>query len=77
MIAADATGRPVSCPQQSEISALGAAILARALDEGGSLEQLCSKMTGVSREIQPGESAGHYAQQFRDYVESIHRFKEG
>ncbi len=71
-IVADITGRAVTCPRETEISALGAAILARAMLEPHTpLEQLYQQMAGPTREIQASVSVQTYAPLFEQYVESV------
>lgn len=71
-IVADVTRRTVVCPRQSEISAFGAAVLARALAEPGvSLEPLCREMVGPVRAIVPGAAAEAYAPIAREYIREL------
>ncbi|UCD28767.1 MAG: hypothetical protein JSV03_17095 [Planctomycetota bacterium] len=71
-IAADVAARPVICPQQSEISAFGAAILARAmLENNASLQELFRSMCGPAREIKPGPAASIYSSMVQEYIEAI------
>jgi len=71
-VVADITGYAVICPQETEISALGAAILARAmLEPRTSLENLYQQMAGPTRRIQASASAQTYAPLLAQYVESV------
>jgi sugar (pentulose or hexulose) kinase len=71
-IVADITGRPVTCPDQAEISAFGAAILARAmLEPDMPLKELFNSMAGTSRQIRPSESASVYPSWVQAYIETV------
>jgi len=73
-IVADITGREVICPSQPEISAFGAAILAKGLTEPGkSLADLYRSMVSQARDIKPGPTLKYYAQQFDQYIKSVNQ----
>jgi len=73
-IVADVTGRPVACPAQPEISAFGAAILARAmLEPDAPLEQLADTMSPPTRVLEPGPNAPAYTPLLTKYVDSVSR----
>jgi len=68
-IVADVTGRLVRLPEQSDISAFGAGMLARAMLEPGlSFEQLVASMSGETRQVLPGPASKEYARMLREYV---------
>jgi sugar (pentulose or hexulose) kinase len=71
-IVADVTNRPVTCPDQAEISAFGAAILARAmLEPEMSLEDLYNIMAGTTRQIHPSKLSSEYASCLQEYIEMV------
>ncbi|HSW44323.1 MAG TPA: FGGY-family carbohydrate kinase [Phycisphaerae bacterium] len=72
-IVADVTGRPVVCPAQPEISAFGAAVLARAMLEPDTpLEQLAEAMSPPTRVLEPGPAAAAaYQPLLREYVQRV------
>ena len=71
-IVADVAGRPVTLPAEPEISAFGAAILARAMQEQEtSLEELHRSMAGETRRIEPGPAAASYAKMLGEYVAAL------
>ncbi len=71
-IVADVTGRPVTCPEETEISAFGASILARAMvDRGADLAALCATMVGRTREIQPADGTTSYEALAREYAAAV------
>jgi len=71
-IVADVTGRPVTCPAETEISAFGAAILARAMMERtASMADLCREMLGDAREIQPSDATTSYAKMVQEYIAAV------
>jgi len=73
-IVADVTGCRIACPGQAEVSAFGAAILARSmLEPDQPLEALFHSMAGPAREIEPGPAAPDYAQGLAQYVEAVDR----
>ena len=73
-IIADATGLPLACTTESEMSALGAAILARGLVEPGvALADLARAMAPPVRAVAPGPDAELYRRLFDDYVASLPR----
>lgn len=76
-IVADVTGRPVTCPEQTEISAFGAAILARAIHEpDASLETLAEQMLGPARRVSPGTESATYTTLRDTYNHLIERHTE-
>ena len=73
-LVADVTARPVTLPSQPEISAFGAAILARAmLEEDSPLEELYRSMAAPTRQVVPDAASRPYAGMLREYVESLSR----
>ncbi len=73
-IVADVTARPVTLPAQPEISAFGAAVLARAmLEEGAALAELYRSMAAPTREVRPGPAADQYAEMLARYVIALPR----
>lgn len=71
-IVADVTGRPVACPTETEISAFGAAILARSIaDRRATIADLCRQMIGGIREVQPSDDSVAYETLVRDYAAAI------
>jgi len=71
-IVADVTHRPVTCPQETEISAFGAAIIARAMiEKNTTIEKLFESMAGNKREIKPGKNAGDYAPMVKEYIQAV------
>jgi len=73
-IVADVTHRPVVCPKQPEISAFGAAILARAmLEPDAPLEHLADTMSPPMRVLEPGPNAPAYKPLLPEYVDRVSR----
>jgi sugar (pentulose or hexulose) kinase len=71
-LVADITGRSVVCPEQQEISAFGAAILARGMAApDASLESLYHEMAGPVREHTPGPEAPAYATRVTAYAAAV------
>ena len=71
-IVADVVARPVMLPAQPEISAFGAAVLARAMLEGDTpIEELYRQMAGPTAQVRPGPAATEYAPMLREYVASL------
>ncbi|HRU06338.1 MAG TPA: FGGY-family carbohydrate kinase [Candidatus Brocadiia bacterium] len=71
-IVAGVTGAPVSPCVEPDASALGAAILARALARPGeSLAGLAARMTGAREAIEPGPERAIYARLLEEYVGSL------
>lgn len=71
-IVADVTGRPVRCLEESEISAFGAAILARAMVEpDAGLAELYKEMAGGYREVVPGPQAEIYGPLAKQYIKEV------
>ena len=71
-IIADATGLPLACTTESEMSALGAAVLARGLVEpDAALADLARAMAPPVRAVGPGPNAELYRRLFGDYVASL------
>ena len=68
-IVADATGLPVVCITEGEVSALGGAVLARALvDESRALAELSEAMKPDERLFEPGPDRELYRGVFEDYL---------
>ena len=77
-IVADVTGCPLVCPEQSETSATGAAILARAMVESdASLAALSRSMTSETRLIEPAAAAGGYVERREQYAAAVGRHAQG
>lgn len=73
-IVADAAGMPVAALAETGISALGAAMIARALAEPeAELAQIASDMTPEARELRPGPNADIYRKLFDEYVAHVSR----
>lgn len=71
-IVADVVARPVTLPAQPEISAFGAAVLARAMLEADTpIEELYRQMAGPTAQVRPGPAAAQYAPMLREYVASL------
>ena len=71
-IVADVAARPVTLPAQAEISAFGAAVLARAvLEEDAPMEELYRQMAGPTRQVRPGPAAPAYATMLQEYVRDL------
>lgn len=71
-IIADVTDLPVACLVESEMSALGAAIIARSLVERQTnLLSLAEQMTHPSQTFQPGTNAPHYREILDEYLASL------
>jgi xylulokinase len=71
-IVADVTGRPVLCPRESEISAFGSAVLARALVEpAATIDRLHHEMAGSVRTVEPGPAAASYRDPVQRYIKDL------
>ncbi|MFO7956969.1 MAG: FGGY-family carbohydrate kinase [Candidatus Brocadiia bacterium] len=71
-IVADAVGLPVACIAEGEVSALGGAVLARALvDDSRELAALSETMRPEERLLNPGPPRGLYGELFREYRASL------
>jgi xylulokinase len=71
-IIADVTGLPVVCSRESEMSALGAAMLARGLVEPTrGLAEISRAMAPPVRTFRPGPHAALYRRQLKEYVSSL------
>jgi xylulokinase len=71
-IVSDTTGLPVACTAEPDMSALGAAVLARALTEPGQdLAALSEAMSPAVRTFEPSADAVTYAQLLEEYLESL------
>ena len=71
-IVADVTGLAVEVTTQTDSSARGAALLARAmLEPGRSLMQLSTDLAPPARRVQPGPHAGTYQSMLREYLASL------
>jgi xylulokinase len=69
-IIADVTGRPVAAVTEPAVSALGAAVLARALVEPGQeLRELAEKLASASRRFSPGPDAPAYQRLLGQFLE--------
>ena len=68
-IVADVTEQPVSCVTEPAVSALGAAVIGRALVEQDlELGELAEKLTPSSRTVSPGENVSEYGRLLREYL---------
>jgi xylulokinase len=77
-IVADVTALPVACTAEPDMSALGAAILARALTEPGQdLASLSEAMSPAVRTFEPSADRVVYAQLLEDYVKSLEEPEDG
>ncbi len=71
-IVADVAGVPVHCPNEPDLSALGAAMLARGLTEPGQdSKAIAAAMTPSARSFAPGSDAPLYADLFARYLRSL------
>ena len=71
-IVSDVSGVPVACATESEMSALGAAMIARGLIESDAdLARLSQEMTPPVRAFEPGPNVDLYRQLFDEYVASL------
>lgn len=71
-VLADCTKVPVTCLSEPDASALGGAMIARAMTETGSdLVRISDEMTPEIRTVEPGEDTETYEQMFREYVRSL------
>jgi len=71
-IVAGATGLPLACITEGEVSALGAAVLARALvDDSQELAALSETMKPEERLFSPGPDKDLYRDMFREYLASL------
>lgn len=71
-IIADVTQRPVACVNAFDVSALGAAVLARGLlDSTVPLKRLAENMACLSQPILPGKNADVYGKILERYLESF------
>jgi xylulokinase len=69
-IIADVTRRPVACVTEPAVSALGAAVVARALaDPGEPLAALATRLAPLCRTVEPGGDAAVYQQLLERYLE--------
>ena len=69
-IIADVTGRPVASVTEPAVSAFGAAVIGRAMVEGGAgLACLAEQLALVSREVSPGEDHTAYRNLLERYLE--------
>jgi len=71
-IIADVTNLPVACLCESDVSALGAAMVARGLvDRSKDLAALSDEMRPSARDFQPGANASWYERLFDEYMDSL------
>jgi erythritol kinase len=71
-IVADTTGLPLACAARSEMSALGAAVIARALLEpGADPAALAEQMAAPFRVVGPSEHATLYQEILREYLAAL------
>ena len=71
-IISDVTGLPVSCTTETEMSALGAAVLARGLVEtSADLAALAESMKPAVRVFEPGPHGEFYGQMLDEYIASL------
>ena len=72
-ILANVTGKPVTCLRRSAISAVGAAVLARAMIEGQTrLADLAVRLAPAGRTVLPDENATIYRRLLERYLEAFH-----
>ena len=68
-IVADVTEQPVSCVSVSAVSALGAAVIGRALVESDvELGELAQRLAPASRTVSPGENVTEYDSLLEEYL---------
>jgi xylulokinase len=68
-ILADVTNRPVTCLSQPDVSAFGAATIARGLVEpDADLRELASAVAPTQRTVSPGENVELYCDLFTEYL---------
>ena len=71
-IVADVTGLPLVCAAESEMSAFGAAVIARGLAEpGAGLAAISEQVRPPSRDVTPGPDAAFYKQLLADYLAEL------
>ncbi|NLS91077.1 MAG: hypothetical protein GXX96_02710 [Planctomycetaceae bacterium] len=71
-ILADVTSRPVTCLSQPEMSAFGAATIARGLVEpDADLRELASAVAPAHRTVTPGANADVYRRVFTEYLAAL------
>ena len=71
-IVADTTGCTVICPREPEISAFGAAVLARAmLEPGRSIPELHAAMAGPRTQVPPGPASPVYRDAAEAYARAV------
>lgn len=70
-IIADVARLPVACTRHSEMSALGAAVIARGLVDAASLRELSEAMTPAVRVVSPGPGAALYGRLLQEHVDSL------
>ena len=73
---ADATGRPLFCATETEMSAFGAALLAQALTEPDTpLASIAERAAPEGRQVVPGTNASFYTGLFDEYLEALRRLR--
>ena len=73
-IVADLTGHPVSRVTEPSVSALGAAVIGRALvEQDVELRELAEKLTPSSGTVSPGENGPEYGRLLEEYLEPFGR----
>ena len=73
-ILADVTNRPVTCLSQPDMSAFGAATIARGLVEPDvALRDLASVIAPAQRTVSPGTEVGLYRDLFGEYLAAFGR----
>jgi xylulokinase len=77
-IISDVTGLPVECVTDTSTSALGAAVLARALTEPHlPLGEIASQMSPPKKTFEPGENSALYRAMFQQYRDSLADARQG
>jgi xylulokinase len=71
-ILADVIDLPVTCVETGDVSALGAAMLARSLDSPGSLAEVARNWSRAGRTWEPGPQRPVYAALFEEYLAPFH-----
>jgi len=67
-ILADVIGMPITCVETPDVSALGAAMIARGLRSPGSLADVVRRWSPSGRLVEPGQQRGVYAALLEEYL---------
>jgi sugar (pentulose or hexulose) kinase len=77
-IVADAAGLSVACTSAAELSAVGGAVIARAMVEKTlSLAEVSDQMACQTRRVEPGKDRALYERMLEEYIASLPRPSEG